>query len=108
MSEVTVSADDVRVVSDVLVVAARAFGSYLGNVPGFGAALEASARMAVAAERSAMPEDPVSSTKSMAIAYNEMLRAFMDSGFDESQAFRLLEIQASAAAQLGLAKALHG
>lgn len=108
MPDVAVSADDVRVVSDVLTLASRAFGSHLGAIPGFGAALEACGRMSVAAERSELPEDPISNSKSLAIAFNEMMRDYMEADFDRTEAFRLTEIQASAIAQIGLARTLHG
>ena len=109
MSEtISVSATDVRLVTRALGVATSAFGARLVAVPGFGDALEAAGRLAEAAEQSVFPPDPVTGCKTLAIMYHEMLRDFIDAGFDQSEAFRLLEIQASASAQMGIARALHG
>ena len=105
---VQVSATDVQIVSDVLTLAARAFGSALGTVPHFGDALEACGRMAIAAERAQLPEDPVGADKALAIVYSEMVATFCDAGLERHEAFRLVEIQAQAAAQLGLMKSIHG
>lgn len=105
---VAVGADDVRLVTRALSVATSAFGSRLVAVPGFGDALEAAGRLEAAADQSAFPQDPVGASKMLAIGLHETFRNFMDAGFDQSEAFRLVEIQASASAQLGLARAIHG
>jgi hypothetical protein len=105
---VTVSTADVQVVSAALMGAAQAFGCALGTMPGFSAAMEACCRLSEAVASADMPEDPVSGTRQMAIAYHEMMLGLCDAGFDRTEAFRLVEIQASATAQLGLARALHG
>ncbi|MGC1584081.1 MAG: hypothetical protein WA766_21545 [Candidatus Acidiferrales bacterium] len=104
---VTVSAADVQVVSEVLNLATRAFGSALVRVPGFGEALEACGRMTSAASLAQLPEDPLSGNKPMAIVYSELLRSYLEADFQRPEAFRLVEIQAAVAAQMALAR-LHG
>lgn len=105
---VEVLASDVAVVNEVLMIAAKAFGSTLGVVPGFGAALEACGRMSVAAAQAQMPEDPVTDSKAMAIAYSELLRTYLEADFERHEAFRLVEIQAQTGAQLSLMRLMHG
>ena len=105
---VTVSAADVQVVSEVLNLATRAFGSALVRVPGFGEALEACGRMTAAASIAGLPEDPMTGGAAMAITYHEMLTGLCEAGFERSEAFRLVEIQAATIAQLSLARSLHG
>lgn len=108
MAEVTVAADDVRLVTDALNVAVTAYGAQLVRVPGFGDALEAAGRLNMATQQAAMPQDPVSSGKVMAIAFHRALEDLCEEGFERSEAFALVQIQAQAVAQLGIAKALHG
>ena len=105
---VEVAASDVQVVNEVLLTAFRAFGGSLVHVPHFGDAIEACTRMTAAAQQAQMPEDPVSGDKALAIALHETLREYADAGFDEHQAFRLVEIRAQAVAQLGLMRTMHG
>ena len=105
---VQVSASDVQIVSDVLSLAARAFGSTFQHVPHFGDALEACNRMAMAAQQAQMPEDPVTDSKALAIAYSELLRTYLEADFERHEAFRLVEIQAQTGAQLSLMRLMHG
>jgi hypothetical protein len=105
---VTVAAADLQALTGVFSLSVKAFGSTLGHVPGFGAAIEACARLEAAAASASLPEDPVGAGQGEAIAYNVLLNGFMEAGFDRSEAFRLVEIRAAAASQLALARALHG
>jgi hypothetical protein len=105
---VAVSAADIKAVSAVFTLAMAACGPNLDDVPGFSAAMQACIRMACAAEAAGLPADPVSGNKALAIAYHEMLSDFTDAGFERHEAFRMVEIQAQATAQLGLMRAVHG
>ena len=95
---VTVAADDVATVTAVFDVAARAFGSTLGHIPGFGAALEACSRMQAASAQASLPQDPVSGPDEVAIRHHELMSSYERAGFSEDQAFviALAYIQASA------------
>ena len=105
----TVLSDDIRTVTAVLGIAATAFGSYLGAVPGFGAALEACGRLSAAAEQTAMPEDPVGGLDQTAIGHHEAMMAYERAGFERPEAFTIIlefiQANASAVALRGLA---HG
>ena len=102
---VTVSAEDVQVVSDVLTLAAKAFGSALQYVPHFGDALEACGRMGRAAGAGSMPEDPVTPPAQIAIAHPEVMSAYLTAGFEREEAFAIVMIQVQAHAT---ASALRG
>ena len=95
---VQVAADDVRVVTDVLTLAAKAFGSALQYVPHFGDALEACGRMGRAADTGGMPEDPVAPPAQIAIAHHEVLNAYLNAGFERDEAFTIVMTYISAGA----------
>jgi len=101
----TVLTDDIRAVTSVLTIAAAAFGSSLGHIPGFGAAIEACARLATAAQQQAMPDDPVGGLVQAAIGHHEAMLAYERAGFGRPEAFMIVLsfIQANASA-----KALKG
>jgi hypothetical protein len=105
---VTVSAADVQVVTTVLSVAARAFGSSMGEIPLFGAALEACGRMSAAADASALPDDPVKSIDEMAVVHHEMMSAYDRAGFDHSEAFTIVLTYITANAHAIAMRASHG
>jgi hypothetical protein len=108
MSEVTVSADDVRLVTDALTLATRHFGSQLVHIPGFGAALEASGRLSASAERSALPDDPVTSMDTVALTHHEMMAAYERAGFDHSEAFSIVLTYITANASASAMRSAHG
>ena len=93
----------------MLGIAATAFGSALGHIPGFGAALEACGRLAVAAQQSGLPEDPVGGLDQTAIGHHEAMLAYERAGFERPEAFTiilsLIQANASAVALRGMA---HG
>ena len=101
---VQVAADDVRVVTDVLTLAAKAFGSALQYVPHFGDALEACGRMSAGAEQSQMPEDPVAPPAQIAIAHHEVMNAYLNAGFERGEAFAIVMTFISA----GALRSTHG
>jgi hypothetical protein len=105
---VTVSAADVQVVTGVFILAAHAFGSTLGAVPGFGAAIEACGRLANAAPGDGMPEDPVTGVRQMAITHHELMLAYEDAGFDHSEAFVFTVNYAQATAQAAALRMFSG
>ena len=105
---VAVSAGDVRVVSSVLTVAASTFGSRMGQIPGFGAALEACGRMCMAAADAGMPESPISVPAQVAIAHNEMMRVYMDAEFTREEAYGVLLTYISANAQASALRSARG
>jgi hypothetical protein len=104
---VSVSPDDVRTVTAVLSIAAAAYGSVLGNVPGFGAALEACARMSGAAPE-VMPEDPVNGIDQTAIANHELMLAWERADFTREEAFALTLAVVQAGAQAAVLQAARG
>jgi hypothetical protein len=87
---VTVDAGDARLLSEVFLVAAKAFGSAMQHIPHFGDALEASVRMGQAAEAADLPDDPVPGPAQIAIMHHEMLAAYQTAGFDNEQAFAIV------------------
>ena len=105
---VTVDADDVRCVSAVLGMAARAFGTSMMAIPAFGAALEACGRLDAAADQAQMPEDPVTTPQHLAIVHHEFLTAYMDAGFERSEAFAAVHAYISATANASALRGLHG
>ena len=105
---VTVSAEDVQVVSDVLTLAAKAFGSALQYIPHYGDALEACGRMAAGAERAQLPEDPVQGIDALAIGHHEMMAAYERQGFTNEQAFMVVLSYVSANASAVALRAAHG
>ncbi len=105
---VTVSAADVRIVSGVLTVAARAFGSYLGEVPGFGQALEACGRLEAAVVSSGMPEDPVTGSKALAITLHEAMGEYEAAGFGRHEALEFVKMQAAIVLNIGAMRSIRG
>lgn len=105
---VSVAADDVRCVSAVLGMAARAFGSALCGIPGFGGALEACGRLDAAAAQAEMPEDPVTTPQQMAIYHHQMLIDYMNAGFERSEAFVIVHAWAAAGANASALRGIHG
>lgn len=91
MSEVTVSADDVRLVTAALGGLSAAV-SIAVLVPGFPEALEAAQRLAIAAGQAGMPPDPVSGPEQMAIAHHQVLEAYIGQGFERDEAFAMLQM----------------
>jgi len=85
-------------------MAARAFGSAMGQIPGFGAAIEACGRLETAAAQSELPDDPVSGPQEAAIRAGALLEAFLDQGFDRSEAFCMVHLWVQSA----LMHAVHG
>ena len=107
MTDVTVCADDVSTVCVVYDVISKAFGSVLGQVPGFGAALEACGRMmaATAAAEGGMPPDPVAGPAEGAILHFDLVRHYQEAGFSREEAFAIVMVQVQAHAT---ASALRG
>ena len=105
---VTVAAEDVQVVTDVLTLAAKAFGSALQYIPHFGDALEACGRMGNATEQAQLPEDPVPGPAQIAIAHHEMLRTYMTAGFEREEAFGIVLTYISANAAASAMRIQHG
>lgn len=105
---VQVAADDVRCVSVVLNIAARAFGSALGQVPGFGDALEACGRLEEAARAADLPADPISTPSQVAIVHHEMLAAYLGAGFERDEAFAIVLTYIAANASMSAMRQAHG
>ena len=96
---VTISADDARSVSFALTMAAVVGGTVLAQLPGFGAALEANARLSAALNATPdMPEDPVSSPEEGAIGVHEAMLTYERAGFAHEEAFALVMAHVQAAA----------
>lgn len=87
---VIVDAGDARCVSEVFLVAAKAFGAALQHIPRFGDALEASVRMGQAADAAQLPEDPVQGPAQVATVHHEMMLAYEMAGFSNDQAFTIV------------------
>ena len=105
---VTVDADDVRCVSAVFGMAARAFGTSMMAIPAFGAALEACGRLDAAAAQSQMPEDPVTTPQTMAIFHHQMLLDYENAGFERSEAFAVVYAWVSAGASASALRGING
>lgn len=105
---VTVTAADVRTVTEVFTVAATAFGSALQHIPHFGDALEAVGRMASASQASQMPDDPISTPFQIAVTHHEMLAAYQGAGFERDEAFAIVLTYLSANASATALRGLNG
>lgn len=86
--QVTVSADDVRVVVGAL--AGLAQFPYLAAIGGLGPAQEAAARLLAAADMAGLPADPVPGPDQAAIGLHEMMCAYERAGFSREEAFAVM------------------
>ena len=100
----TVSADDLRIVTQTMTTA---FG-YLRHLPGVDDILAACARLAAAVDQAALPPSPVSGTEQLAIMDRHTYDAYRAQEFDDEQAFALLQQQIALRNSVTLIAAQHG
>jgi hypothetical protein len=105
---VTVAAADLQRLTNVFGIATRAFGGNLGQIPGFGDALEACARLEIALSQAQMPEDPVPGGKVLAIALHEQLLEYESADFERHEAFELVKMHAAIVLNVGALRSMHG
>jgi hypothetical protein len=103
-----VAVADVRLIGEVLTLASKAFGSNLGAVPGFGAALEACGRLEAAADMAMFADSVADGVSRLAQSDRRTYDAYTEAGFDEEQAFSILMVSVAMRASMTVAKMTGG
>ena len=108
MADVTVSAEDVRLVCNAVATLHQAFAGTTLQVGIAAPALQALARMATAADQAGMPECPVSTADEAAVVDQSTVEAYEMHGFSRDEAFQILCMNVEARLRVAVARNVHG